>query len=65
MHHDDLIQITKSALSATLDDDVKTLRDEEHNDSIMMVMVIIVYFKLNLPSSYALHSGLVKLNERW
>ena len=65
MHHDDLIQITKSALSATLDDDVKTLRDEEHNDSIMMVMVIIVYFKLNLPSSYALHSGLVKLKERW
>ena len=64
MHHDDLIQITKSALSATLDDDVKTLRDEEHNDSIMMVMVIIVYFKLNLPSSYALHSGLVKLKER-
>ena len=61
MHHDDLIQITKSALSATLDDDVKTLRDEEHNDSIMMV--IIVYFKLNLPSSYALHSGLVKLKE--
>lgn len=65
MNHDDLIQITKSALSATLDDDVKTLRDEEHNDSIMMVMVIIVYFKLNLPSSYALHSGLVKLKERW
>ena len=65
MHHDDLIQITKSALSATLDDDVKTLRDEEHYDSIMMVMVIIVYFKLNLPSSYALHSGLVKLKERW
>ena len=65
MHHDDLIQITKSALSATLDDDVKTLRDEEHNDSIMMVMVIIVYFKLNLPSSYALHSGLVKLKVRW
>ena len=65
MHHDDLIQITKSTLSATLDDDVKTLRDEEHNDSIMMVMVIIVYFKLNLPSSYALHSGLVKLKERW
>ena len=65
MHHDDLIQITKSALSATLDDDVKTLRDEEHNDSIMMVMVIIVYFKLNLPSSYALHSGLEKLKERW
>ena len=65
MHHDDLIQITKSELSATLDDDVKTLRDEEHNDSIMMVMVIIVYFKLNLPSSYALHSGLVKLKERW
>ena len=65
MHHDDLIQITKSALSATLDDDVKTLRDEEHNDFIMMVMVIIVYFKLNLPSSYALHSGLVKLKERW
>ena len=64
MNHDDLIQITKSALSATLDDDVKTLRDEEHNDSIMMVMVIIVYFKLNLPSSYALHSGLVKLKER-
>ena len=55
MNHDDLIQITKSALSATLDDDVKTLRDEEHND----------YFKLNLPSSYALHSGLVKLKERW
>ena len=50
MHHDDLIQITKSALSATLDDDVKTLRDEEHNDSIMMA-VIIVSFKLNLPSS--------------
>ena len=65
MHHDDLIQITKSALSATLDDDVKTLRDEEHNDSIMMVMVIIVYFKLNLPSSYSLHSGIIKLKVRW